>query len=32
MARCYGEDRILAPYLSAVDRVAAGLRSTEAPA
>jgi glycosyltransferase involved in cell wall biosynthesis len=25
MARCYGEDQILAPYLSAVDRAATGL-------
>jgi glycosyltransferase involved in cell wall biosynthesis len=32
MARCYGEDQILAPYLSAFDRAATRLRSTAAPA
>jgi glycosyltransferase involved in cell wall biosynthesis len=31
MARCYGEDQILAPYLSAVDRAAMGLPRTATP-
>jgi glycosyltransferase involved in cell wall biosynthesis len=31
MARRYGEDQILAPYLLAVDQVATGLRLTAAP-
>jgi glycosyltransferase involved in cell wall biosynthesis len=32
MARRYGEDQILPPYISAVERAATGLRSTAAPA
>jgi hypothetical protein len=31
MARRYGEDQILAPYLSAVDRAAMGLPAGAAP-
>jgi glycosyltransferase involved in cell wall biosynthesis len=31
MARCYGEDEILAPYISAVDRAAMGLPTAVAP-
>lgn len=30
MARCYGEERIIAPYLAAVARVASGLRANGA--
>jgi glycosyltransferase involved in cell wall biosynthesis len=32
MARCYGEDKILAPYLSTVARIALGLPAAAAPA